>query len=89
LIRCGIIDSPDEVIYKGAMPCEYANIIFDHDHAHAVERVHGYLAELGIAWCGRYGDWGYLWTDDSFLSGERAAETVLSRVVKSQAPISG
>jgi protoporphyrinogen oxidase len=89
LIRCGIIDSPDEVIYEGAMPCEYANIIFDHDHAEAVDRVHGYLAELGIAWCGRYGDWGYLWTDDSFLSGERAAETVLSRVAKPEAPISG
>jgi hypothetical protein len=24
LIQCGIIDSLDEVIYKGAMPCEYA-----------------------------------------------------------------
>jgi protoporphyrinogen oxidase len=89
LIKCGIIASPDEVIYKGAMPCDYANIIFDHDHAESVERVHGYLAQLGIAWCGRYGDWGYLWTDDSFLSGERAAETVLSRIAKQHAPIPG
>jgi hypothetical protein len=23
------------------MPCEHANIIFDHDHAEAVDRVHG------------------------------------------------
>ena len=63
--------------------------VFDHDHAESVERVHDYLAEIGIAWCGRYGDWGYLWTDDAFLSGERAAETVLSGIVKQPTPVSG
>ena len=40
--------------------------------------VHGYLDELGIAYCGRYGDWAYIWTDESFMSGEQAAEKVLS-----------
>ena len=38
----------------------------------------GYLDELGIAYCGRYGDWGYMWTDESFISGERAAQTALT-----------
>jgi len=38
------------------------------------ETVHGYLDDLGIAYCGRYGDWGYMWTDESFKSGEQAAE---------------
>jgi hypothetical protein len=41
--------------------------------------VHGYLDDLNIAYCGRYGDWGYLWTDESFKSGEKAAERVLSQ----------
>ncbi|MBA3375317.1 MAG: FAD-dependent oxidoreductase [Actinobacteria bacterium] len=80
LVRCGVFDSSDEVLYKGAVRCEYANIIFDHDRSDALETVHGYLAELGIAPCGRYGDWGYMWTDDAFKSGERAAEAVLARV---------
>ena len=39
-----------------------------------------YLADVGVAWCGRYGDWDYMWTDDSFKSGERAAEEVLARI---------
>jgi protoporphyrinogen oxidase len=78
LIRCGVIDESDEVLYSGAMLCEYANIIFDHDRAEALETVHGYLRELDIAWCGRYGDWAYFWTDDSFKSGERAAEEALA-----------
>ena len=82
LVRCGIIDGPDEVMFKGAMRCDYANVIFDHDRSAALDRVHGYLAEVGIAWCGRYGDWGHIWTDEAFVSGERAAETVLSRSSK-------
>jgi hypothetical protein len=40
--------------------------------------VHGYLDDLGIAHCGRYGDWAYIWTDESFMSGESAAEKVLA-----------
>jgi hypothetical protein len=58
----------------------YANIIFDLDRAAALKIVHGYLDDLGIAYCGRYGDWGYMWTDESFKSGEEAAEKALSGV---------
>jgi hypothetical protein len=57
----------------------YANIIFDLDRAAALNTVHGYLDDLGIAYCGRYGDWGYMWTDESFKSGELAADKLLSR----------
>ena len=44
----------------------------------ALKTVHGYLDDLGIAYCGRYGDWGYMWTDESFKSGEQAAERALA-----------
>lgn len=78
LVRVGILREDDDVIYKGAVVLPYANVIYDHDRAPALERIHGYLAELGIAWCGRYGDWGHIWTDEAFTSGERAAEVVLA-----------
>jgi hypothetical protein len=81
LVRCGVLSEDDDVAYKGAFACRYANVIFDHDRAPALEVVHGYLEEVGIAWCGRYGDWGHIWTDEAFLSGERAAELALSRVL--------
>ena len=48
--------------------------------------VHSYLDDVGIAYCGRYGDWAYLWTDESFLSGERAAEKALASVGR-RAPV--
>ena len=80
LRRCGCLREDDQILCRRAMLLPYANIIFDHDRAAALEIVHGYLDELGIAYCGRYGDWGYLWTDESFKSGESAAERALSRL---------
>jgi hypothetical protein len=65
------------VLFKEAMLLPYANIIFDLDRAAALKTVHGYLDDIAIAYCGRYGDWGYMWTDESFISGEQAALKVL------------
>jgi protoporphyrinogen oxidase len=79
LRRCGILRDDDRILCTKAMLLRYANIIFDLDRAAALEIVHGYLNDLDIAYCGRYGDWGYLWTDESFKSGELAADTALSR----------
>jgi hypothetical protein len=39
--------------------------------------VHGYLRDIGVAYCGRYGNWDHAWTDEAFLSGEAAAQRVL------------
>ena len=78
LRRCGLLRDSDQILCRKAMLLPYANIIFDHERAAALRTIHGYLDDIGIAYCGRYGDWGYLWTDESFKSGENAAERVLS-----------
>jgi protoporphyrinogen oxidase len=80
LRRCGLIREDDKILLRKAMRVPYGNVIFDLDRAGALRTVHGYLNDLGIAYCGRYGDWGYLWTDDSFFSGENAAQRVLDRI---------
>jgi protoporphyrinogen oxidase len=85
LRRCGYLRDDDKILHKKAMMLRYANIIFDLDRAAALKTVHGYLDDLGIAYCGRYGDWGYLWTDESFKTGERAAEQALSAAAVRQA----
>jgi len=79
LLRCNVLHESDQIVFKRAMYLRYANIIFDLDRTTALEKVHGYLDEIGISYCGRYGDWGYMWTDESFKSGEAAADAVLSR----------
>lgn len=78
LRRCGLLREDDQILSRGAMFLRYANVIFDLERLEALKTVHGYLDDLGIAYCGRYGDWGYMWTDESFKSGERAAERALS-----------
>jgi protoporphyrinogen oxidase len=78
LRKCGILRENDRVLFKQAVLLKYANIIFDLDRTAALETVHGYLDDIGISYCGRYGDWGYMWTDESFISGEKAAERALS-----------
>ncbi len=85
LRRCGLIREEDKILFKDVMVIPYANIIFDLDRAASLKTVHGYLDDLGIAYCGRYGDWGYLWTDESLISGERAAQTVLNRMMSPHA----
>ena len=82
LRRIGLIRESDRVLFKKAMFLRYANIIFDLERAEALKTVHGYLDDLGIAYCGRYGDWGYMWTDESFKSGENAAQRVLEKVAQ-------
>jgi len=78
LRRCGLLREEDQILTKQAILLKYANIIFDLERADAVKTVHAYLDDIGICYAGRYGEWGYLWTDESFKSGEKAAERALS-----------
>lgn len=82
LRRCGLLREGDRVLFRKAMLLRYANVIFDLERAAALNTVHTYLNEVGIAYCGRYGEWAYMWTDESFKSGEAAAERALSRVMR-------
>lgn len=81
LRRCGVLLENDHLLFAKAILVPYANVIFDLARMAALKTVHGYLDDLGIAYCGRYGDWGYMWTDESFKSGESAAERALSSLV--------
>ena len=78
LRRTGTLREDDEIITRHATLVRHANVIFDLNRAAALETVHGYLDDLKIRYCGRYGDWGYMWTDESYISGEHAAELALS-----------
>lgn len=80
LRRCGLIAGNDRILFKNATYAEYANVIFDLERAQSLATVHAYLDDIGVRYCGRYGDWGYMWTDDSFKSGERAAQSVLDGI---------
>ncbi|WP_267615687.1 protoporphyrinogen/coproporphyrinogen oxidase [Gordonia bronchialis] len=75
-----ILAADDEILVSEAQLARYANVIYDHDRPAAVGAIHPYLEQVGVHVCGRYGEWNHLWTDESFLSGEHAAEVALSRL---------
>jgi protoporphyrinogen oxidase len=74
LRRVGFIRDDDKILLKDADVNRYANVIYDFDRTAALSAVHGFLDEVGIYYCGRYGDWNHAWTDEAFLSGEAAAK---------------
>jgi protoporphyrinogen oxidase len=78
LVRIGVLRESDQTLVREARLVRYANVIYDHDRGAAVETIHGYLDDVAIAYCGRYGDWNHSWTDESFVSGEQAAEGALA-----------
>jgi len=79
LRRCGLLQQRDQILFRSSMVVKYANIIFDLERAAALKTVHGYLDDIGVNYCGRFGDWGYLWTDESFKSGENAAQKAIDK----------
>lgn len=78
LTRAGVLRPDDRILLSHASVIPYANIIFDHDRRPALDEILGFLNEVGIATGGRYGQWGYHWTDESFKSGEDAAQQILN-----------
>ncbi|NBC11405.1 MAG: NAD(P)-binding protein [Planctomycetes bacterium] len=89
LIRVGLVKDDQEVIHRSVLFAPHGNVIFDQDRPGSLATVHGYLDDVGIAYCGRYGDWGYMWTDQSFVSGEKAARKVLGRLGQPTASAAG
>ena len=85
-MRCGLLRDSDTIVCKNARLVRYANVIFDLERASALAIVREYLDAAGIRACGRYGDWAYHWTDESFKSGESAAQHVLDSMTTVAAP---
>lgn len=79
LVRVGLISSRRDVKWARHRTLRYANVMFTHDHAAAAAVVRQWAADLGIALAGRYGEWGYHWTDDAVRSGWAAADATVAR----------
>lgn len=79
LMRCGYIKDRSEIIHTSTLFAPWGNVIFDHDRPRCLKIVHDYLDSINLGYCGRYGDWKYIWTDESFISGERAAAKMVAQ----------
>lgn len=77
LVRIGLLRQDEKILHTDARVIPYANVIFDLDRETALPVVHDYLDSLGIIYVGRFGEWGYHWTDEAFISGEEGAKRAL------------
>lgn len=69
LIKMNVIKE-ENIIVKDIKFEKYANIIFDFNIYEVRKEIRDYLNKIGIETIGRFGEWDYLWSDQSFLSYE-------------------
>ena len=55
----------------------FGNVVFDHGMEERRKIVLDFLEKENIHSCGRFGEWEYFWSDQSFLSGKKAAAKIL------------
>jgi protoporphyrinogen oxidase len=76
LIKIGLFEKED-VIVKDIRSEKYANVIFDHHIYSNRKIVLDYLEDNNVISVGRFGEWDYLWSDQSMLSGRNGALKLL------------
>lgn len=77
LIEMGVLAGQSDVLWARTRVVRHANVVFDHARTAALETILPWVESLGIVLAGRYGEWGYHWTDDATRSGWAAAERAL------------
>lgn len=70
----------DDIVVKDIRMEQYANIIFTPEIYQSRDLIKEYLMTYGVISAGRFGEWDYLWTDQSLLSGKKGAEELLGRL---------
>jgi len=79
LIQMGILTPMDEILIQNAWLSPFAQVIFDHDRKENVNLLHAFLKENDIFFGGRFADWAYTWSDESFHAGEKAAQEIIQK----------
>ena len=75
LIRTGLLDSDQDVLWTGHMDVTYAYPVYTHDRLAIVRRIRDFLQPLGIHTLGRFGEWEYANSDRCIKRGmDLAAE---------------
>ena len=71
LAKMGIAEAGD-ILFVDHRTLRFGNVIFDRGMEAHRGRVLDWARGAGIASCGRFGEWDYLWSNQSLLSGYNA-----------------
>ena len=75
--RSIVLKPSDKIIYRNITDLKYAYVIFDKHRKACVNKLRNFLRRHDIETAGRFGEWDYLWMDQSILTGKRAAESII------------
>jgi protoporphyrinogen oxidase len=78
LVKLKILASEREILWIRHRDIQYANVIFDENRAGALSVIYPWVKSHDIFLAGRYGEWGYLWSDDATRSGWKAAAQIIN-----------
>jgi protoporphyrinogen oxidase len=79
LIFMGLFKKED-LIVKDVRTEKYANVVFDNFIYKNRKIVLDYLESNNVISVGRFGEWDYLWSDQSLLSGKDGADKLISKL---------
>jgi protoporphyrinogen oxidase len=68
-IKASGIADPSDILFAKVDRRKYANVVFYLGMEKDRKIVQDYLRSCGIEFIGRFGQWDYLWSDQSFFSG--------------------
>jgi protoporphyrinogen oxidase len=77
LKKMGLADEGDIVVLDHRR-LPYGNVVFDLGMEERRDRVLAWVRAQGIGSAGRFGEWDYLWSNQSMLSGMATARTVFA-----------
>ena len=65
---------------KSTHDIKYGYCIYDTQRAEVVRTIHAWMKTIDVIPAGRYGQWTYYWSDQSLLSGRKAATQAMKRL---------
>ena len=68
----------NDVIFTHHKHLPFANVVFDLGMEARRDRVRAWVEGQGVRLAGRFGEWAYLWSNQSFMSGRQAALDALA-----------
>jgi protoporphyrinogen oxidase len=74
------LSSRSDVIFTHHKHLPFGNVVFDLGMEERRDRVRAWVAEQGIYLAGRFGEWAYLWSNQSLMSGRRAVDALCEKL---------
>lgn len=79
LIECGVLDSADDIIWRGHVDAKYAYPVYTQARPALLDSIKGWLGQHHIYTLGRFGDWEYINSDKCVMKALTLGRTLRDR----------